>query len=326
MALRMNNKIVKIVTRLLQIIITIVIFVYLIHKTDFSRVIKLISDIDLSRLIISFIVLVAAQPIYFAVWFFVVKKLNMRVSFREVVFFSFQALFVNNLLTFIGGDIYRGVKLNSITKSKFNTTFSILITRYLMVLTLFILAGISLVLFGDLLGLGSRVIFAGILVLVLCLSYILFVALYCRSEFVYKDNNSSTFIKKILLRLINKHIVIGQDFKFFLFLMLLNFTGHIMGFFSLWILSRSLELNLPFLYIISFMPLLRIILMVPISFNGVGIREISFVVFLTKFGFMRTEALSLGLMQSFLTVLMSLLGGVFLVYEILKTNKHEIIS
>jgi len=318
-----DNKNIKIFIRLLQISITSVLFVYLIHKIDFSRVFEIVASIDKSMLIISFIVLLAAQTLYFSVWFFVVRKLGMRVPIKHVVSFSFQSLFVNNFLTFVGGDIYRGVKLNSITKSRFDTTFSIMITRFLMIFTLFIMAGVSLVLFGDVLDFGRKMLWTGVAVLFICLLYILLVGISSRSKFFREEEEKNTFIRKISDRLINNHIIIGENFTFFLFLMLLNIAGHVTGFFSIWILSRSLELHLSFLYIIIFMPLLRILLMVPVSFNGVGIREVSFVAFLTRFGFQEAEALSLGLMQSFLTVSMSLLGGILLVSEFIKRNKDK---
>ncbi len=71
----------------------------------------------------------------------------------------------------------------------------------------------------------------------------------------------------------------------------------------------SLGLDIPPLYYIAYIPIICIISMVPISINGLGVREGSYVLLFSRAGLMRFQALSLSLVFFLIGVACSLVGG-----------------
>ena len=73
------------------------------------------------------------------------------------------------------------------------------------------------------------------------------------------------------------------------------------------------------------MPIILFILIVPISFSGIGVREYSFVFFLGMVGVPESSAFALGLTVTILNVLFSIFGGILYIISIArKGSKKEI--
>jgi len=57
-------------------------------------------------------------------------------------------------------------------------------------------------------------------------------------------------------------------------------------------------------------------LMIPITINGIGLRETSFIFFMTKIGLSNTEAVFFSLLSFLIVTFINLLGGVIYIYSI----------
>jgi uncharacterized protein (TIRG00374 family) len=83
------------------------------------------------------------------------------------------------------------------------------------------------------------------------------------------------------------------------------------------LVARALGLNIPLVYFLLFVPLLAVIVSLPISLNGIGVREGAGVVLFGLVGVGRTQAFSLQFATYLVAVTVSLLGGLaFLVRTI----------
>ena len=78
-----------------------------------------------------------------------------------------------------------------------------------------------------------------------------------------------------------------------------------------WYTVISIELGLPlsYLYLLITIPLTELLLMLPISIGGVGVREASFVLLLTPFGVSFESAISFSLMCLFVASIIRILSG-----------------
>jgi hypothetical protein len=74
--------------------------------------------------------------------------------------------------------------------------------------------------------------------------------------------------------------------------------------------AHALRINIPVVAIFVMVPLCTLIQMVPISFNGWGIRESVFILYFGQIGLSRDSALAFSLLGATLIVLLSLSGGV----------------
>ena len=80
------------------------------------------------------------------------------------------------------------------------------------------------------------------------------------------------------------------------------------------LVARSLGLHVPLVYFFLFVPLLAVIVSLPISFNGIGVREGAGIVLFGLVGVDRAHAFSLQFLTYLVMVAVSMLGGlVFLV-------------
>jgi uncharacterized membrane protein YbhN (UPF0104 family) len=80
------------------------------------------------------------------------------------------------------------------------------------------------------------------------------------------------------------------------------------------LVARALGLQVPFVYFFLFVPLLAVIVSLPISFNGIGVREGAGIVLFGLVGVDRAHAFSLQFLTYLVMVAVSMLGGlVFLV-------------
>jgi uncharacterized membrane protein YbhN (UPF0104 family) len=81
------------------------------------------------------------------------------------------------------------------------------------------------------------------------------------------------------------------------------------GIVEIWLLGVALGLPLPLMVYALVVPLVSLLTLLPISVNGVGLREGGLMVLLTPMGVLPTAALSLGLMWFCVTAMASLIGG-----------------
>jgi uncharacterized membrane protein YbhN (UPF0104 family) len=77
-----------------------------------------------------------------------------------------------------------------------------------------------------------------------------------------------------------------------------------------YVISLSLDVRIPLLYFFIFCPIIGIFEMLPISLNGLGIREGAFLFFFTKVGVSDAQALSMSFLMYAIVLSVSLIGGV----------------
>jgi uncharacterized protein (TIRG00374 family) len=81
-----------------------------------------------------------------------------------------------------------------------------------------------------------------------------------------------------------------------------------------WIMSLGLRLNISFSYFLIFVPVITLISMIPISLNGMGLREYSFMSLFGAIGVSPASCIALGLVSSLVLILSSLPGGLVYIF------------
>ncbi|MEZ4617984.1 MAG: lysylphosphatidylglycerol synthase domain-containing protein [Caldilineaceae bacterium] len=80
------------------------------------------------------------------------------------------------------------------------------------------------------------------------------------------------------------------------------------------LIARSLSVQVPALYFFLFMPLIWLITMIPLSLNGLGLREGAFAFFFGLIGVAAPEAISISLLVYSCRLLSSVVGGILYAY------------
>ena len=91
------------------------------------------------------------------------------------------------------------------------------------------------------------------------------------------------------------------------------------------LLFLSFGIDVPFLHLLVIITIISVITMIPVSLNGLGVREAGYVFFFQSIGVPDGVALSVSLLFFFLVTISSLIGGIFWLME-RKVSKHEIIG
>lgn len=83
---------------------------------------------------------------------------------------------------------------------------------------------------------------------------------------------------------------------------------------TVWLLGTALGLEVPFLFYLVAVPICELVALVPISFNGIGLREGAYVFLYAQIGLPPEAALALSVSWTLLLCFFSLIGGLCLLF------------
>ncbi len=236
---------------------------------------------------------ILAQFISSLRWSMVISSLKEKTSPFYLFKLYIMGMFANLFLpSTIGGDTIKGyIVSKSIGVRK--AVSSIFLERYNGLLVLLLLSLISSLLFFKLFGIKIVSLIIGINIFSLLAIYALRFIKHEKIKNFYNDiatfHKSSKFYPVTALSFLVQTINILMYF----------FVALRLGFHA----------NIAFYF--AFIPIITLISFLPISFNGIGVREFSFVYFFKFAGLNSTQAVTLSLAVFFVVVFTSLLGGIF---------------
>jgi uncharacterized protein (TIRG00374 family) len=98
--------------------------------------------------------------------------------------------------------------------------------------------------------------------------------------------------------------------------LVLSFFNHSCNFVMAYCVARALHLDVPFWPFLSILPIINLLIALPISISGLGVREGLSVLFFSLLGYDREHAMTFSLTLFFLMLIWSLIGGLlYLRYE-----------
>jgi len=242
---------------------------------------------------------------------------QVNVSFLRLVRLYFVGSFYNLFLpTSLGGDVVRGYGLAVYTGKKMSALTSILMERMIGFLSLMIVAIFALVLSG--LVKSDPAVAAS--VIILCVGYFIFMAvifsekimkkiipLFKSTRFITLSNQLHRLVDSIQMFKKNK-VVLLKSF-------LLSVICQILAILAIYLLALSIHLKLSPIHFFIIIPMIWILIMIPISMNGLGIREGSFVFFFTRIGVQDTTALLLSFLVLSVKIIIGLAGGIIYITD-----------
>jgi uncharacterized membrane protein YbhN (UPF0104 family) len=85
---------------------------------------------------------------------------------------------------------------------------------------------------------------------------------------------------------------------------------HLWQIYMHWIIGLSLGLNLDLIILLSTIPFVNILSSLPISWNGLGVREAGYIFFLSPVYISESQALAMGTLWIVATTFASIVGGI----------------
>ena len=306
----------RILLQLLKVIISLGLIIFLLIKISPGKLLLVLRGMSPFHLVFALVIFFTSSLLGSIQWHLLLKADGIVLPFSKTFRLYFVGLFFNNFLPAnVGGDAVKIYDVSRIGNDPYQVFAITFLDRVIGITGLCILALIAA--FGLLRGGGIEnatiyiVIFLGCVAPVLALALnrrlsrsvrklfgmIKIWGLGERFDIIFNHLGGFRRLRTLLVRLSLLAILVQ-----FLRVTTHIFVGKALG----------IEMSLAsYVYFFVFVPLLGLIMVLPISINGLGIREGTGILLFTQIGFAEEQALLMEFLTYAVMVVISLMGGIF---------------
>ncbi len=259
-------------------LIGIVLFVYILSRLDYAKIIISLKDMDgkyLFYYMISFYIFFISKVFR---WHLAQNYFSKPLSFFDNYFIFLETVYIGFVTPGKVGDVTRVWLI----KERFNIDKKDTMVAYIFDRIQDIIFLIIFAIYGTIFVIDINIS---------SYTYVAFGALILL--YVLKNRIIKLFSAKFeTLRYIN------VDINFEIKIFFLNLFIYFFYFAQAYLLSKSLHLNIPFRYIIAVVSISSIASLIPISINGLGVREGLFIYLLSKLSIQKESAVLFSLLDN----------------------------
>ena len=279
----------------IKILISSLIMIFILSKINFEDFAKSFKYLN-PFLFIIFLISNMLSIVFAAFkWNEALRIKNINISFKKILSFTWIGTFYSNILPGrITGDAVKIYLVSKNTKeNKIMGGTSVIIDRIANMPVMIIIAlTISLPYFG-------------VNIFYLAATYLFFIMIII---FLIMIKKSKTKISPFFSRFLSEKVLdkitdfIDSFYKYFsepskiFYIIFLGLVFQVITIFNHFLLGLSMGFTVSFFYYVLFLPIFLIISIFPISFSGWGIREVTFIFFLTQVGISKESALSFSIL------------------------------
>jgi glycosyltransferase 2 family protein len=303
--------------RLVKVAVSIGILAVLFYRIDTKILVEQFLKIPLSAFAIAFALLLTQSLLSAYKWQIIIRSEGPFIPYtfllRSYLIGNFLSLF---LPSSFGGDVYRIYALRTYNKNDFQNTSSVLFDRISGLFALLTLSLLSFTLFYRN-ALDGRIFFAyaGVVIVFLLMTSQWFLKLTEKVQ-----SRIVSFPRKILVSFnqYKKNIFILTAVLF----ISIAFQSNIVIINK--VFASALRIDIDIFYLFMVIPLVLLTEALPISINGLGVREGALVFFMQQAGFSVEQGLALGLLViSSRYVYIIPVGGILFFIEMIRTKTDD---
>jgi hypothetical protein len=288
---------------------------YLLWRVGPGQVAVLVQGLDPYWLLAAVAVQLLAKVVWALRWSALLRLFSLRPPLVGLIRAVLVGLFFNNFLpTSVGGDLYRAYWVADGEVGYARSLFLVLMERVIGLITLAYVALPALVvlLLGAGLGLDGAVLWIGVVLLALCGSLLLLHPRVLPRLLGWLSERRGGRLGVPVDLLIESFAALGRPGALRWQIISASFGVQLMGIAFYYCLGRSLSLALSLGHYFVLAPLVALLTMIPISLNGIGVREGSLIVLTAALGASveADQAVALGLLSSIVVLAVSLLGAI----------------
>jgi uncharacterized protein (TIRG00374 family) len=300
----------------IRLLLSISLFYLALKLVDWPRASQMLISIDLAWLGFHLLLLASERLIFTWKWHGLLKARGVDVPALNLLTISLVGKFWGMFLpSSVGVDVVRGYYLYRFTGRGAEAASSVLVDKILALWALLLIGSIGLVFYGRIFS-GTEV---GIYIFTILAVTGLILFLIARQNF-------ANWLSKSLPRVFGEKFGEGIDkayasfraygdhpaalFKCFVLSLLIQFLRVLIA----WTMANALGIDIPFVYYFLFIPIAMILIMLPVSIGGFGMREGVLVGLFALAGFSTTDAFALGFAISITDMISSLIGGVIYLF------------
>ncbi len=286
---------------ILRLIVSAVLLVVLFYRVDLKQLLNTMLRVGVGNFLELSALYLLSQVVSSIRWSMVIRSLGARMGVVRLLLAYLLGMFANLFLpSTIGGDAIKAYVVSKVLGLRLAVS-SIFLERYNGLVALLLISLASVFIFKGFFDVRLKMLVVGVVIFAMFAPFLLGLRYFRRFKRldnffmdIMRFHKSSLILPVTLLSFLVQGIVI---------------LVYVLA-------SRMLGFDVPAAYFLAFIPIINLISFLPISFNGVGVREFSFVYFFSLAGLNRVDALSLSLLVFFVVVFCSLVGGaVYLVWK-----------
>lgn len=251
-------------------------------------------------------------------WYLLLRIQGVYISLRAIQAITYMSIFFNNFfLGSLGGDVFRVYKTKAHSPLKSGALSSVLMDRITSLPMLFVTVGIV--------GLSNMseknpLITWKQLTTILLFGFLLFI-IVLTSFFVLSKFNRSKFFSRFtkfydaMLDFRSAIITYKDHKRAILISLILSLGFYLNTTVMIYFLARSTGVSVLITPLFFFVPLVMLLLMLPISINGIGLQEGAYVLYFNKIGIDAEHSLLIALLPRIVMLGFSLVGALFYLLE-----------
>lgn len=298
-------------SRLLRALVSAAVLALLLLTVNLRQLVDTLSQVAIGLLLLATAIFLISNMASVFKWRLIVRAQQDSASCYYLTTLFYIGLFFNNFLpSNVGGDVVKAYKLGQATGRPAEAAGSVVMDRASSTFALLFIAAVLAIF--QLKLLGTKVALLILLMLVFSLALIIFFA----SERAARVLGSVPFFRINPFGL-RRHF---KDFYYSLHgfkkqkpvltaVMFVSLIYQSLNILTIYILALSLGIDIPILYYFLFIPIVLAVAMMPISLNGLGVREGAWVLLFGQVGVPAARALSMSVLSFLVITVVSLAGG-----------------
>jgi len=296
--------------------VTVAIIAYLFSRVDLAVMAQHLARANPALLLLALALYLLAITLGALKWQVVVRAQNINAALGQLLVYSFVGLFFGNLLpSNVGGDVVRAYGLARATGRAEVAAISVLVDRLMGMVAWFGAAVVMAALATATLTRGDELGQLEIATVVVAAAFLVAAALLFsrrvsqRVKWIF-DWEPLRRVQPIAQRIYHALQVYRRSYRALALNLTLSAGIVVVTTLAWYAVARALGVNAAAFYFFLFNPLIAFVLLIPISFNGLGPKEATAVFFFGLVGVPGEAALAMSLVFHLIVVLTSLPGGV----------------
>lgn len=306
------------VKQLLKFLVSLLLLFFTLRLIDWRSSLELAESARPALMAVAVLLLLAERILSVAKWLLLLRIKGAAITFWRLLVINFIGGFWGLVLpSSVSADIVRGYYLSKSTASVSLAVTSMLLDRLLGALSLILLGCVSTWMVGDTFGLPhARAIAAGV-----ALTCALLTALLFHKGFIRRVNTSIS--RRVaagkIAQPVSQWLEAGFEYRQYPATLcssfLLTLFVQVLRVLVFYVVALSFNVQISATYYFIFVPLIMLLIMLPVSINGIGVREGSFVTFFKLLGVPSSEAFAVSFAVSVLTTLITAFGGIIYMFD-----------
>lgn len=300
---------------LLKLLVSVGLLGYFLARIHIERFLQTFAAAKFSYIAIALLVYLATQAVSAMRWTALARPLGVKTPFKDMTRYYLIGMFFNLFAPgTVGGDVSRvyylvrdeGARLNGRSVSTMHAAMSVLMDRAIGMIVLVWLGAAGLLLFPDYAVPHS----ARVATFLLSLGLLLGALITPLVRRVLPTDSHQLIVKvRLAFSAYRKH------WRALVTAALFSLAIHLVQAWMHVVMGRALDLNVPFSFALIVYPLVGTFSAIPISLNGIGLREGGYVVLLSVIGIGTERAIAFGILLFLVVACDSLIGGILYLFQ-----------